>query len=84
MLILISLKASLTLSSLETTALFLDNDNIRQTYNRSLHINLVIDVKIIDHYKSFNFLLFIKAIKINEIKLTLNTFSKASKELQLL
>ena len=65
--------------------LFLDdNNNTEGTENRNWHINLVIDnTKIIDCFKSFIILLFIEAIKINEIKPTLNTGLKASKELQL-
>ena len=49
---------------------------------RNLHtsrINLVIDnTNIIDHCKSFNILLFKEAIKMNEIKPTLNTGLKTS------
>ena len=51
---------------------------------RSSRINLVqMNTQIIDHRKNWNILLFKEAIKIKEIKPTLNTGLKASKELQL-
>ena len=42
-----------------------------------------INTGILDRHKNWNVLLFKEAIKINEIKQTLNTGLKASKELQL-
>ena len=51
---------------------------------RSRSINLLqINSRIIDRHKNWNVLLFKEAIKIKEIKPTLNTGLKASKELQL-
>ena len=51
---------------------------------RSSRVNLVqMNTRIIDRHKNWNVLLFKEAIKIKEIKPTLNTGLKASKELQL-
>ena len=51
---------------------------------RSSRVNLVqMNTRIIDHHKNWNVLLFKEAMKIKEIKPTLNTGLKASKELQL-
>ena len=51
---------------------------------RSSRVNLVqMSTRIIDRHKNWNILLFKEAIKIKEIKPTLNTGLKASKELQL-
>ena len=51
---------------------------------RSSHINLVqMNTRMIDCHKNWNILLFKEAIKIKEIKPTLNTNLKVSKELQL-
>ena len=56
-----------------------------QTYwqqSKSSCINLVIDnIKIIDHTKKFNMLLFKEAIKINRIKPALNTGFKCIKRI---
>ena len=50
---------------------------------RSCHVNLVqMNTRIIDRHKNWNVFLFKEAIKIKEIKPTLNTGLKASKELQ--
>ena len=47
---------------------------------KSSRINLVqMNTRIIDHHKNWNVLLFKEAIKIKEIKPTLNTGLKASK-----
>ena len=51
---------------------------------RSSRVNLVqMNTQIIDHQKNWNMLLFKEAIKIKEIKPTLKTDFKASKEFQL-
>ena len=51
---------------------------------KSSHVNLVqTNTRIIDRHKNGNVLLFKEALKIKEIKSTLNTGLKASKELQL-
>ena len=51
---------------------------------RSSCVNLVqMNTRIIDRHKNWKVLLFKEAIKINEIKPTLNTGLKAPKELQL-
>ena len=51
---------------------------------RSSRVNLVrMNIPITDCHKNWNVLLFKEAIKIKEIKPTLNTGLKASKELQL-
>ena len=66
-------------------ASFSDDNNIESTDNRNSCINLIINnTKMIKHYENFSILLFNEAIKINEIKPTLNTGLKASKKLQLL
>ena len=60
-----------------------NDNNIGSVDNRNSRINLVIDNNnIIDRYKNFNILLFEEALKINEIKPTLNTSLKDSRELQ--
>ena len=51
---------------------------------RSILINLVqMNTQIIDRHKDWNILLFKEAIKIKEVKPSLNIGLKASKELQL-
>ena len=65
-------------------ALFPNDSNIGNAANRNSRINLVIaNPIIIDRFKNLNILLFKEALKINEIKPTLNKGLKASKELQL-
>ena len=62
----------LNITSLGPT-LFSNDNNIGQTDNRNSHINLVVAINnITDCYNSFNVLLFKEAMKINEIKATLN------------
>ena len=59
--------------------MFSNDYNIESTDKRNLGINLAIDnTNILDRYKNF------KAMKINEIKPTLNAGLKASKRLQLI
>ena len=67
------------------TPLLLTNNIIDDEFDlRSSRVNLVqMNTRIIDRHKNWNVLLFKEAIKIKEIKPTLNTGLKASKELQL-
>ena len=67
------------------TPSLLTNNIINDKFDlRSSGINLVqMNTRIIARHENWNFLLFKEAIKIKEIKPTLNTGFKASKELQL-
>ena len=67
------------------TPTLLTNNIINDEFDlRSSRVNLVqINTRIIDPHKNWNVLLFKEAIKIKEIKPTLNTGLKAPKELQL-
>ena len=67
------------------TPLPLTNNIIDDEFDlRSSRVNLVqMNTQIIDRQKNWNMLLFKEAIKIKEIKPTLKTGFKASKELQL-
>ena len=68
------------------TPSLLTNNIINDEFDlRSSRVNLVqMNTRIIDRHKNWNFLVFKEAIKIKEIKPTLNTGLKASRELQLL
>ena len=67
-----------------TPSLFTNNLIDHELNLRSTHLNLVqMNTQIIDHHKNWNILLFKEAIKIKEIKPSLNIGLKASKELQL-
>ena len=63
----------------------LTNNTIDDKFDLRLsRVNFVqMNTRIIDRHKNWNVLLFKEAIKIKEIKPTLNTGLKASKELQL-
>ena len=67
------------------TPSLLSNNIIDDEFDlKSSHVNLVqTNTRIIDRHKNGNVLLFKEGIKIKEIKSTLNTGLKASKELQL-
>ena len=69
----------------KSTPSLLTNNIIDDEFDlRSSRINLVqMNTRIIDRRKNWNVLLFKEAINIKEIKPTLNTGLKASKELQL-
>ena len=67
-----------------TPSLLTNNTIDYEFHLRSTRINLVqTNTQLIDRHKTWNVLLFKEAIKVKEIKLTLNTGLKASKELQL-
>ena len=67
-----------------TPSLFTNNIINDEFDLKSSRVNLVrMDTRIIDRHKNWNVLLFKEAIKIKEIKPTLNTGLKVSKELQL-
>ena len=67
-----------------TPSLLTNNTIDYEFHLRSTRINLVqMNTQLIDRHKTWNVLLFKEAIKVKEIKLTLNTGLKASKELQL-
>ena len=65
-------------------SLFINNIIDDEFDLKSSCVNLVrMNTRIIDRHKNWNILLFKEAIKMKEIKPTLNTGLKASKELQL-